>query len=92
MPELSGKMATLERLLATVRATTSDKIVVVSNYTSISFFRRYSLSLSLRLISIYCSVHIGCFVIVVYSTWVGIFVFVSSFCNTSQLRFVDIML
>ncbi|TQS32496.1 hypothetical protein Golomagni_07184 [Golovinomyces magnicellulatus] len=33
-PELSGKMMVLQRFLETIRATTNDKIVLISNYTS----------------------------------------------------------
>ena len=33
-PQWSGKMYVLERLLSTVRATTDDRVVIVSNYTS----------------------------------------------------------
>ncbi|PWN46676.1 hypothetical protein IE53DRAFT_15877 [Violaceomyces palustris] len=32
-PELSGKMMVLQRFLETIRATTNDKIVLISNYT-----------------------------------------------------------
>jgi DNA repair and recombination RAD54-like protein len=32
-PELSGKLAVLDCLLAYVKSTTSDKVVLVSNYT-----------------------------------------------------------
>ena len=34
--ELSGKMGVLARLLANIRETTDDRIVLVSNYTQVS--------------------------------------------------------
>jgi len=40
-PELSGKMAVLDCLLAVVRSTTQDKVVLVSNYTqTLDMFQR----------------------------------------------------
>ena len=35
MPELSGKMLVLDTMLAVVRMLTSDKVVLVSNYTQV---------------------------------------------------------
>lgn len=35
MPELSGKFDVLDRLLTMVRTTSSDKVVLVSNYTQV---------------------------------------------------------
>ena len=32
-PELSGKVAVLDTLLALIRSTTDDKVVLISNYT-----------------------------------------------------------
>lgn len=43
MPELSGKLAVLDCLLAVVKATTQDKVVLVSNYTqTLDLFERLS--------------------------------------------------
>ncbi|KAJ9582992.1 hypothetical protein L9F63_022677, partial [Diploptera punctata] len=43
IPELSGKLAVLDCLLAVVKATTQDKVVLVSNYTqTLDLFERLS--------------------------------------------------
>jgi len=43
MPELSGKLAVLDCLLAVVKSTTQDKVVLVSNYTqTLDLFERLS--------------------------------------------------
>lgn len=43
LPELSGKLMVLDTLLAVVKATTSDKIVLVSNYTqTLDLFEKLS--------------------------------------------------
>ncbi|XP_069693731.1 DNA repair and recombination protein RAD54-like [Periplaneta americana] len=43
LPELSGKLAVLDCLLAVIKATTQDKIVLVSNYTqTLDLFERLS--------------------------------------------------
>jgi DNA repair and recombination protein RAD54 and RAD54-like protein len=40
-PELSGKVSVLDTLLAIVRSTSQDKVVLVSNYTqTLDFFEK----------------------------------------------------